>query len=70
MSEKNVRLAAKFATTLALVALPTFGIAALTTHESAPATSVASTSTNSKSGSVTVELAPAPTTSKDTTGWD
>ncbi|MFC8273658.1 hypothetical protein ACFUJR_14250 [Streptomyces sp. NPDC057271] len=70
MSEKSVRFATKFAAALALVALPTFGIAAVATHESAPATSVASTGTNGQTGSVAVEPTPAPTTSKDTTGWD
>ncbi|MFJ4823656.1 hypothetical protein ACIP5L_10255 [Streptomyces bacillaris] len=70
MSEKNVHLATKFAATLALVALPAFGITALTTHESALAASAASTGANGETRSVTVEPASATAMPKGTTGWD
>ncbi|AZM58174.1 MULTISPECIES: hypothetical protein [unclassified Streptomyces] len=66
MSEKSLRLAAKFAATLALVTLPAFSIVELTTHAGAPAASVASATTNDEA----VEQTPTPTASKDTTGWD
>ncbi|MET8505492.1 hypothetical protein ABZV60_12640 [Streptomyces sp. NPDC004787] len=70
MSEKSLRLASKFAATLALVALPAFGVAALTTHQSAPTASVAGTVTNGEADTTVVEPTPTPSTSKDTTGWD
>ncbi|MFE9250590.1 hypothetical protein [Streptomyces sp. NPDC007088] len=66
MSGMSLRLAAKFAATLALVTLPAFSVVELTTHASAPAASVVSATTNDEA----VEQIPTPTTSKDTTGWD
>ncbi|MFE4575376.1 hypothetical protein [Streptomyces chartreusis] len=69
MSEKSLRLA-KFATTLALVTLPPFSIAELTTHASAPAISVASVTTNGGAEPAAVEQTPTLTMSKNTTGWD
>ncbi|OCC09068.1 hypothetical protein [Streptomyces sp. PTY087I2] len=68
MSEKSLRLAAKSAAILALVALPAFGIAELATHESAPVAAAATT--NHEAGPAAAEPTPTPATSKDTTGWD
>ncbi|NNN37585.1 hypothetical protein HLK59_46140 [Streptomyces sp. S3(2020)] len=56
------KIVAKFAVTLALVAVPAVGVAAVTTHSASSGTSV---------GIVADEAAttPTPTASKDTTGW-
>ncbi|MFI9294308.1 hypothetical protein [Streptomyces gardneri] len=76
MSKNTLRLASKFVTVCALVALPTFGIATVATQQSAPVATVAGTTTDGETATTTggadtaAVPTPTPSTSKDTTGWD